>query len=363
MFLSLVALIAVHSPSQAVPVFAPVHEFAIDGLAIHLHFGDNGTRIHVGTLNGQYAVWDMRAKRFVKEWYVGREIRKYVPSSGGRVFTLHADGSVALRSGENGEVVRELHFGDEGKYGKRGVVTLFQGPDAGCIVAIRDGRDPARPYYEYVYVASDGRIRSRTRTLAFVPYYVAPTVVACWQSEQTIAFYDPISGKRLRTLTVHTGSLYYSQLTFSSDQKLIAVIPYQRPVSIISARTGKEVVRTAEWHKVGEVLFSNNSKSFLIMAESQPALYRVADGKEVARLRARPRGTGCFAPDDGLVAIGHREPQTPKHYIRVFEVPRLTTHANQRDVDVSQWETHTGGATMPVDLRLVASPTATPIDG
>ncbi len=77
----------------------------------YLEFDDNGTRLVVGTLTGELSTWDLRIKRRLSHIIMGREIRRYAFAGPQYLFTLHADGSVAVRDSTSGEVVKRAFAG------------------------------------------------------------------------------------------------------------------------------------------------------------------------------------------------------------------------------------------------------------
>ncbi|GIV01445.1 MAG: hypothetical protein KatS3mg015_0275 [Fimbriimonadales bacterium] len=157
---------------------------------------------------------------------MGREVRAYVPSSKGRVFTLHADGSVGLRTTETGEALRSFEFGDEGKYGKRRVLDIRPLANGRCLVVIHDARMVGGG--EYVEIDPD-------RGTSPSPWRSAPVLCpsgkhyGVWLDKETIALLDSETRKRWRVIKVGTGwygmvlsndCSHLGSSTFSRDSRL-----------------------------------------------------------------------------------------------------------------------------------------------
>ncbi len=183
-----------------------------------LRFTDRDQSLEIGTLSGEFSTWGVRRQRRVSTVVMGREVRAYVPSSKGRVFTLHADGSVGLRTTETGEALRSFEFGDEGKYGKRRVLDIRPLANGRCLVVIHDARMVGGG--EYVEIDPD-------RGTSPSPWRTAPVLCpggkhyGVWLDKETIALLDSETRKRWRVIKVGTG--WYA-MVLSNDCSHLAVV-------------------------------------------------------------------------------------------------------------------------------------------
>ncbi len=211
-----------------------LYEFQPSHQVVHLSWEDS-TRLVVGTLDGVLATWDVQRKRMVNQVVMGREVRTYIFTTKGRLFTRHADGTVALRSARTGEVLRSFDFGDEGKYGKRQVGPILPMGRGGCLVVINDEMKGK----EFIEIDPDAGI-SPAHWVA-QPYAICPhgDRALHWDRTGQIVLLDARTRRSLRT--IETGAQPID-VTFSNDCRRLGVL-FETAVTVYEAATGNRVTK------------------------------------------------------------------------------------------------------------------------
>lgn len=287
---------------------------------VYLRWEQRNSRLVVGTLDGMLTTWDVRNRRLTKSVVMGREIRSYIPSTNGRMFTLHADGTVALRREQTGEILRSFEFGDDGRYGKRRVDGVRPMAYGGCLVVIYDGRKGDIGEYEFVQLDPD-KGRSMGRWTSAPVLCPRAEHLAMWAGENRISLLDAKTKKQLRTINLSVPS---GNFALSDDCSKFAI--YRSPidggeVDIISGTSGRVISQVRRIAKgVLNVVFSHSGKYLLVLSE-RAYLHRVADGNERTFFGVFNAGAAAFSSDDKYVAIGHYAPSSSDVAVRVFRVP------------------------------------------
>lgn len=321
MMIALAVLISSLPHSPSLQTWKPVYEFQVSHWVVHLSWQDSSTLV-VGTLDGVLETWDIRKKRMVKQVLMGREVRAFIFTTKGGLFTLHADGTVALRSAQTGEVLRTFDFGDEGKYGKRHVVGIGGIGQGRIRVVIWDARHEGR--YEYVDLDPDMGVRSSSSREEWPLFYSRMGHFAEVDEDGNISIFDARTGNRLRNIKVNVGVKWEQPaLAFSGEDTKIAVydvIASVGSVHVVSVKSGKLLFSIRNINKgVRGVVFSHNGKTILVLEETQAQLYSATDGKKITFYRVVNAGPAAFSEGDNYVAIGHYQYSTS--LVRVFKVP------------------------------------------
>ncbi len=300
-----------------------LYEFQPSHQVVHLSWEDS-TRLVVGTLDGVLATWDVQRKRMVNQVVMGREVRTYIFTTKGRLFTRHADGTVALRSARTGEILRSFDFGDEGKYGKRQVLDIRPLANGRCLVVIHDERMAGGG--EYMEIDPDtGVSPSEWKT--------APVLCpngehySVWLDRETIAVVDSQTKKRWRVVTVGYG--WYG-LVLSNDCTHIAVVNGSPgtaglEIRVFSTADGKLRARVGQGLVQGEIgVFTLSPHGqYLAVGTSADQVYlmRLKDLKCV-RVYGSVRGSYyqisriAFSHDGKRIAIAFAT-----QGVRIYDVP------------------------------------------
>jgi len=326
MMISLAVLISslLHSPSQQ--TWKPLYEFLPSHTVVHLSWQDSSTLV-VGTLDGVLGTWDVRKKRMVKQVVMGREVRAYILNTKGRLFTLHADGSVGLRSSATGEVLKRFEFGDEGKYGERRVLDIRPLANGRCLVVIHDARMAGGG--EYVEIDPD-------RGTAPSSWNSAPVLCpsgkhyGVWLDKETIALLDSETRKRWRVIKVGAG--WYG-MVLSNDCSHLAVVNASQgtpglEIRVFTTADGKVRGRVTQDLLRGEVVsytLSPHGESLAVgTSADQVYLIRLRDRKIVRVYGAGgassyPVSRVVFSGDGKLLAIAFN--QFNSQGVKVYPVP------------------------------------------
>ncbi|MCH8273241.1 MAG: WD40 repeat domain-containing protein [Armatimonadetes bacterium] len=194
----------------------------------YLRFSPNAKRLTIGTVSGELVTWDLASKRPVSRMIAGREVRGYAVTGSGQVFTLHADGSVAIRDAASGDVAKRVF--------QKGRVTWI-GEAGGSVFAVMQPRG-SDDVYQLVKYPDD--VIFAGRRFGPVALSAAGDMVAIGLPGGKVSLYDPGTARLRRTLTV--GS--FGGLALSADGQLLAVTSdADSPILLFSTATGKQAAR------------------------------------------------------------------------------------------------------------------------
>jgi WD40 repeat protein len=129
---------------------------------------------------------------------------------------------------------------------------------------------------------------------------------ATGNKDKTIRVWEVATGRKVRTLTGHTG--WVTSLAFSPDSRLLAAASLSGAVKLWDNETGRET-RTLEGHtgSVNAVAFSPDGKLLATASgDSTVKLWDVATGHNTRTLEGHTAdvNTVAFSPDGKLVASG-----------------------------------------------------------
>lgn len=315
----------------------PVAKFRVDS-PIHVAFSSDAKSLIVGSLLGEIVTCHLPTKTIKRRVFLGREIRDYEPGPPGQIYTLHADGTVALRNLETGGVIRTAQFGRTGinemKYGKDSISDIQSLPGGRVLALVFPERQEVRfVQFPDKHLFSLPYHRAFADAQAWGAFYVPYRAFAVAQARGAIAmflepgkigFYNPWNGKLQRTLNFSkSGSL----LALSPDSRTIAIAspagspPVLLPVLLVDAATGKTRQRVGgSWEGGLEGgLFSPDGKSLLLSETRRNVwLYSARTGRCLANYSGDYPGPVAFAPNGRLVAVGF---DRVGGEVRVYKVP------------------------------------------
>ncbi|MCL6624567.1 MAG: WD40 repeat domain-containing protein, partial [Fimbriimonadales bacterium] len=268
------------SPGSAQKELSPLQKFSADALVKYVGFSGDSEHLFIGTTTGEFTTWDISRNRLVQRVIIGREARQYVLGPKGTLYTLHADGTFALRELNTGNSLKLFKFyegGDKGKY-PPGDYPPY--PPGQLVYHIRQG-PKGRLYFGFFdtltnqsgvsFITPIGE-RHPTPWKNMPEFSANGKVAAVPMGKDKVAICDADTGKTIRTITVVPYKLYGPEwpetllIAISPDGKYLASAEYSREgynVNIINVATNKTIrkIKTRErsW-PIEELLFSPNGK-------------------------------------------------------------------------------------------------------
>lgn len=291
-------------------------ELRVTQKVVYLQFGKDSKTLAVGMLDGVLLTRDISRRATAKEVSMGREVRAYAPSTGGKVFALHADGSVGLRSSSSGEVAKSIVPPRRGAEPK--ALDLLPGFAGACWLEAFDEQARSYVYTRLDPTSGPGKPWVSPRPIAFCS---ARELAARWEATGKITVLDAKTRRALRQFAAGGDR---GLISFSSDGTRIATHQADGTMlSIFSSANGKRLaaMRLPQGAYVtGLVMSPNNRHIAVVYASAQVELFSTSSGRIVGD--TGPRGSYyaaevAFAPDSRSVAVYNADDRT----VRVYPVP------------------------------------------
>ncbi len=256
--------------------------------------------LRVGLSSGETQLWNVKRKHLQSRGIAGREVRAYCFAGPGLVYTLHADGSVALRSADTGVQISCLVAGNR-------KVTY--------IASDQFGRYLAMVMDDQVHLIGAKRVKVlKVSGVRVASFSREGSTIGLSRSDGEVQLYDISTLKRISGVRVaRRGAPLFALSTTAS---LIAAREgwADALVGIWSVKAGKKVIAMSDSRSAETMLWAPADNRLLIgFTWGLAQLYKAKTGTVEAVFKGEQRGSQYpvraidISTDGKLIAIGYWE--------------------------------------------------------